>query len=310
MSKPQSPTMPSISVCPICGGTQANHFYSKNNYNIARCSTCNMLYVNPIPSDTELEAHYQDPAYYEGAEEQGYCCYADMKKALVPHFARRLRAVAAHLPNRGRLLDFGCAAGYFLEMARADGWQIDGIELAQDMARQTSEILSITIVSSLDMLNEHGFDVITLWEVIEHLPRPVEQLRQLYERLRPGGLLMLSTPNTGHWQAVRDPDAWTGYRPPSHLLHFTARTLEDALRRAGFERIEVRRVSPLPPLPDWLRRWSAPLQYQLATGQAKAWSVALFAWRVIRVMGWGWQQLAYRHDDIFTTLEAIAFRPA
>ena len=262
-----------------------------------------------MPSDRELQAHYQDPAYYEGKEDQGYRCYADMKKALVPHFARRLRAIRNRLPNRGRLLDFGCASGYFLEMARADGWHIAGVELAQSIARLASNTLGIPIAASLDTLLENAFDAITLWEVIEHLPRPVEELRHLRERLRPGGLLMLSTPNTGHWQAVREPDTWTSYRPPSHLLFFTAPTLQNVLQRAGFERIEIYRVSPLPPLPGWLRRASAPLQQQLATGQAQVWPLALLTWRAIRVLGWGWQKLTHPHDDIFATLEAIAFRP-
>ena len=97
--------------------------------------------------------------------------------------------------------------------------------------------------------------------------------------------------------------------PPSHLLYFSLRTLQDTLERAGFERIEIHRVSPLPPLPGWLRRLSAPLQYQLVTGQAKAWPLALFARRAIRVLGWGWQKVTHPHDDIFATLEAIAFRP-
>ena len=297
-----------LSACPICHEPNAAPFYSKNGYVIARCAACSALYVSPMPSDAELEAHYQNPSYYEGKEEQGYRSYADMKKALAPHFARRLRTIEARLPRRGRLLDLGCAAGYFLEMARADGWRIAGVELAQDMAKRASDSLGIQIASSLDLLAERDFDAITLWEVIEHLPHPVEELRRLYERLRPGGLLMLSTPNTGHWQAVREPDAWTSYRPPSHLLYFTAHTLEDALRRASFKRVEVHCVSPLPPLPGWLSRASVPLQYQLATGQAKVWTLALFAWRVIRVMGWGWQKIMHPRDDIFTTLEAIAFR--
>ncbi len=309
LSDPQVADM-SDCACPICGQFNATPFFSKNSYTITRCNACTALYVNPMPSDAELQAHYQDPAYYAGEKDQGYRCYADMKKALAPHFARRLRAIRNHVPNRGRLLDFGCAAGYFLEMAQADGWHIAGVELAQSMAQQASSTLGLAIVTSLDTLSENDFDAITLWEVIEHLPRPVEELRRLHDRLHPGGLLMLSTPNTGHWQAVREPDAWTSYRPPSHLLYFTTRTLQNALQRAGFERIEIHRVSPLPPLPGWLRRASVPLQQQLATGQAQVWPLALFTWRTIRVLGWGWQKLTHPQNDIFTTLEAIAFRPA
>jgi len=296
--------------CPICGGADTQPFLSKNGYTIARCTICTALHVSPMPSDAELQAHYQNPTYYAGEEDQGYRCYADMKKALAPHFVRRLRLIDKHLPGHGRLLDFGCAAGYFLEIARARGWEIDGIELAQDMAQQTSSTLGITIATSLEARRENYYDVITLWEVIEHLPRPVEELRQLRARLRPGGLLMLSTPNTGHWQATREPEAWASYRPPSHLLYFSARTLKDALQRAGLQCIQIHRVSPMPPLPAWLRRATAPLQHQLATGQARSWLAALLTWRAIRALGWGWQKIAYPRDDVFTTLEALAVRSA
>lgn len=298
-----------VANCPICGCPVSIPTFVKYDYTIARCTACDTLHVSPIPSDELLRAHYQDPQYFDGHAKQGYRDYTEMRKALAPHFGRRLRTIDNHLSSRGRLLDFGCAAGYFLEMARDGGWQIAGVELSQEMARSASQVLGISIASSLDALPAQGFDAITLWEVVEHLPQPVAELRRLRERLRPGGLMMLSTPNTGHWQAVREPEAWPGYRPPSHLVFFTRCTLEDALRRSGFERIAVHTTSPLPPLPRWLRRLSASLQQGLASGQARSWQAALYTWRAVRVFGWAWQKIAYPDDDIFATLEATAFRP-
>jgi SAM-dependent methyltransferase len=267
------------------------------------------VYVSPIPTDAFLAAHYQASEYFEGDGAQGYRSYADMRKALLPHFRRRLQLLDAQLPARGRLLDYGCAAGYFLQVAQADGWQIAGVELSSEMAREAQTLLGVPIVSDLDQLPPDPFNVVTLWEVIEHLPRPIDELRRLRERLRPGGALMLSTPNNGHWQAAREPEAWTGYQPPSHLLFFTAATLADALRRAGFERVSVRGVAPLPRLPGWLRQLSDPVRRGLVQGQAGAWPAALWTWRAIRVAGWGWHRLAHRGEDVFTTLEALAYRP-
>jgi 2-polyprenyl-3-methyl-5-hydroxy-6-metoxy-1,4-benzoquinol methylase len=297
------------SKCPVCAGAESVAAFNKNGYTLARCRSCGLLYVDPMPSLEALRAHYQNPDYFQGCEEQGYRSYADMEKALRPHFLRRLRRLAERYPARGRLLDFGCAAGYFLKLARSEGWHIAGIELSGEMARNAARDLGIPIWASLDTLPDREFNAITLWEVIEHLPEPVDTMRQLFDRLRPGGILMVSTPNNGHWQAIREPSAWIGYRPPSHLLYFDAHTLADMLRRIGFERIEIRRVAPLPPLPGWLRRVSAPLQHRLANGMARPWLVALSFWRVIRLLGWGWQKIAHPRDDIFATLEAVARRP-
>lgn len=300
----------SPAACPVCASTQAAPIFTQNGYDIVRCVACGLRYVSPTPSAEILRAHYQDPAYFEGCAGQGYRNYADMEKALLPHFKRRLEIIAARANGRGQLLDFGCASGLFLKLARADGWRIAGVELSQDMAGRAARDLGIPIASSLDALDATGFDAISSWEVIEHLPQPIVELNRLREHLRPGGLIALSTPNTGHWQAVREPASWEGYRPPSHLLFFDAHTLADTLRRAGFESIEIRRVAPLPPLPERLRRITAPLQRALATGQARPWVAALLLWRAIRLLAWGWQKIAQPRDDIFTTLEAVAFRPA
>ena len=120
---------------------------------------------------------------------------------------------------------------------------------------------------------------------------------------------MLSTPNAAHWQAYREAETWIQYRPPAHLILFTAASLARALQQASFERIAVRSLMPLPPLPGWLRATTASLEHDLATGQARPWRVKLVMWRAVRVFGWLWQKLAYPKDDIFVTLEAVAFRP-
>jgi SAM-dependent methyltransferase len=274
-----------------------------------RCQACQAAFVDRPPSVEELHICYQDPAYFAGDEGQGYRDYADMHKALAPHFHRRLRTLQDALGRCGQLLDFGCADGYFLELARTDGWQIAGVELAQEMAERAARTLRAPIAISLDALPAGDFDAITMWEVIEHLPRPVAELSRLRGRLRPGGMLVLSTPNAGHWQAVCEPENWTAYRPPSHLVLFTVQALTAALQQAGFERIIVQRTAPLPPLPRWLRRVCAPLQHGLSTGQARPWPVALALWRAIRLVGWAWHRLAHHRDDIFVTLEAQATCP-
>ena len=223
-----------------------------------------------MPSEESIQAVYQDPGYFKGRERQGYLSYEDLRKVILPHSRRRLRQIESYLPKPGRLLDFGCAAGYFLEVAQAEGWQVSGVELSRDTAERATQVLHVQILTTLDDLVEDEFDVITMWEVIEHLPKPVVELRRIDDRLLPGGLIMLSTPNAGHWQATRRPHEFGGYRHiPSHLTFFDEHSMHEMLKRVGFERISSHGVSPLPSLPTWLRRLSAPLERSLATGQAK-----------------------------------------
>jgi Zn ribbon nucleic-acid-binding protein len=84
-------------ICPICQANQTTPFYSKNGYTIVECAACRMRFVSPMPTPAELTAHYQNAAYFEGESEQGYLNYADMQKALRPHFQRRLQMLESHL---------------------------------------------------------------------------------------------------------------------------------------------------------------------------------------------------------------------
>jgi len=160
----------------------------------------------------------------------------------------------------------------------------------------------------MDQVTEFDLDAITLWEVIEHLADPVAELARIRDHLRPGGILALSTPNVCHWQAVREPDEWLGYQPPSHVILLSVLGLVKALRLAGYGEIDVRKVAPLPPLPGWLRTMSRPLEQALSTGQAQSWKLSLLAWRLVRIAGWFWQLVFDRGVDIFARLEAFGVR--
>lgn len=296
------------SSCPLCGGGEAKPLFLKSGYSIVRCSTCGLQHVKPMPTDDEVRAHYQDPGYFRGGGDQGYDDYAQVRKALVPLFRRRMQQIATAFPQSGRLLDYGCAAGYFLEVARESGWDVVGLEISENMAEQTARRLGVRVGFSLQDLAGQRFEVVTLWEVVEHLRDPVHVLGELRGLLRPNGLLALSTPNTGHWQAESQPASWDGYRPPSHLTFFTAVTLKRLLTQSGFTGVSITRTAPLPPLPRWLERLSVPLRQSVASGRARPWPLALLAWRAVRLLGWAWQQLEMPDLDIYATLEAVARR--
>jgi SAM-dependent methyltransferase len=295
--------------CPICEQDTSSPVVTKNGFSYVRCQSCCAVYVHPMPPPEMLQAHYQAANYFSGDGEQGYRCYADMHKALAPHFRRRLMQLSRELGQPGNLLDFGCADGYFLEEARARGWAIDGLEIATEMAATAAQRLGIPIAGTLSSLARNHFDAITLWEVVEHLGDPVGTLSMLRSYLRPGGLLALSTPNADHWQAWREPGTWTAYRPPSHLVLFGATAIQLALKRAGYEHIAVHPTAPLPPLPRWLDRATSKLREGLSSGQARAWPAALAVWRLARLAAWGWYRLSRGEGDVFATLEVSAWRP-
>lgn len=231
--------------CCICSADAARPFLEKNGYSIVRCEQCGFLYVHPRPSHEELRAFYQNPGYFQGEGAYGYDSYVAQRSEIERVANERLMTIESFI-SPGRLLDVGCASGYFLSVARQRGWRVEGVEIAQAMARAAEELLHQPIYSTLDAapFPPQSFDVITLWEYIEHIPDPRADLLRVHELLKPGGLLALSTPNAGQRAVVKAPARWREFKPPEHLGFFTRQTLERLVRACGFQPVLLRAIAP------------------------------------------------------------------
>jgi 2-polyprenyl-3-methyl-5-hydroxy-6-metoxy-1,4-benzoquinol methylase len=304
------PNEPVRDRCPLCGAPDAQPVRTVGAYQVVRCRGCDLQRAQPLPTSADLAAYYQNEAYFDG-DVQGYADYAAMEKVLRPLAERRLRRIEAWSGRAGRVLDFGCAGGFFLDEARKRGWEIAGAELSRPMAERTAALLGIPIAADLAELADRSgtFDGVTLWEVIEHLPDPLPELARLRSLLKPGGWLALSTPNTGHWQALAAPNEWTSYCPPAHVLYLTEHTLRRLLGRAGVGDVRIWRSGPRPRLPGWLNHWTRSLQQGVADGTAMPWRLSLVAWRAIRLGALLANRLSAGVGDGYMTLEAFGVCP-
>jgi SAM-dependent methyltransferase len=144
----------------------------------------------------------------------------------------------------GRLLDVGCGYGFFPAMMARRGWQAEGIEISP-VGREYARCRLGIAVSAEPLprpdLPVGSFDVISLFYVIEHLPDPVETLREVHRLLRSGGLLLLRWPHTT--PIVRLLKPWAAalklYQAPSHLFDFSPRTMESLLQQTGFRTVRT-----------------------------------------------------------------------
>jgi SAM-dependent methyltransferase len=153
-------------------------------------------------------------------------------------FRQRLR----YLPEPGqakRLLDVGAAAGYFVEQARAAGWDAEGLEPSRWASAYAREQLRVPVAEGTlesAAIAPASFDVVTFWEVIEHVPSPRDFLADVARVLKPGGSLFLSTPDSGSLVARVLGRRWLGWnKVPEHLFFFDRGSLIRLLDQAGFD---------------------------------------------------------------------------
>ncbi|MHB8814265.1 MAG: class I SAM-dependent methyltransferase [Steroidobacteraceae bacterium] len=208
---------------------------------------CGLLWLDPMPAAEDLPATYE--GYYTHGEERRSALYAGgrllyrfaMDAALwltgIPSERRRSKLMfIGHAPP-GRLLDVGCGYGAFLAAMKKRGWQVTGIDFdpaAVDAARKTYGLdVRAGTIESMGAVGPN-YDVVTASHVIEHVPDPIAFLRKCRTLLRPGGLLVLKTPNADSFGSRRYGSAWRGLEPPRHLHIFTLDSLQVCARRAGF----------------------------------------------------------------------------
>jgi SAM-dependent methyltransferase len=238
--------------CNLCGGSEHRLIFRKFGFDLVECSTCGLAFVGNPPDAEAVKAFYTASAdYHDELLDPAGASFARMRKVAQRHM-RALGNVIAD--GRGlRLLDVGCSSGLFLTEARAAGYDVEGIELSPDTSAFARSHFGLTVHNanaSAAGLADESFDVITLFDVIEHLPDPLGELQQLRRLLKPGGLLLQSTPNIdGLFPRVSLPfarllDYWPHPEPPHHLYQFSVRTLSDMTRKAGFTpgRVEHTRI--------------------------------------------------------------------
>ena len=223
--------------CVVCGHAHARLQFPKDGYSMVACQACGALYVGEDPAAIDFDALYGQ-AYYTGGSDAVFADYVGQEAARRAH-ARRKLAVLRHLPPRiprhGRLLDVGCAAGFFLTEARAH-YEVQGVELSTWSSAYARDRLHLPVFTGTLQdahLPADHFDVVTLWDVIEHVPEPVPVLAAAARVLKPGGRLVLSTGDWGSAYAQARGADWHLMTPPWHLTMFSRASLQAAAERAG-----------------------------------------------------------------------------
>ncbi len=205
-------------------------------HQIFRCPKCRLAFwagrANPHSMYT--------PEYFAGAE---YRDYVGDKKLIQRDFASRIDSLRKLKPA-GRLLEIGCAFGFFLELARAH-WEVRGLDVAAECIQHARGELGLNadVADFLALPDEpESYDVICLWDTLEHLRRPVRCIERAGRWLKPGGVLAITTNDMDSAVARVRGSKWRQIHPPTHLFYFSAETLRRAVEKAGLETVDVSHV--------------------------------------------------------------------
>lgn len=201
---------------------------------LVKCLDCGMIFESPRYDAQTIVKGYM--ASQEGEHDSQY-------PMRVYSFYRALKKHAKYLPSPGaKVLDIGTAGGAFLDAAKQYGYDAYGMEPSADLVTRGKarglQIEQGTIESH--SFAQGSFDMVCLWDVIEHLPDPKSALIEIRKLLKPKGILLINFPDIGTWQAkLAGKRFW--WILSVHLHHFTRKSIRDICSRTGFEAIHFQR---------------------------------------------------------------------
>lgn len=205
---------------------------SKEVFDLFHDEELDMLITHPQPSLDNLGR------YYESVD---YISHTDSKRSLFEkayHFVKsialknKLNLINSLQPNKGRILDIGAGTGDFLFVAKENGWKTTGVE-PSEKAKKIAKNKGVSFVENTSELENHSFDVITMWHVLEHVPNLDNQIKELKRLLKPNGSLIIAVPNFKSFDAKHYGKYWAAYDVPIHFWHFSKKSIKLLFEKEG-----------------------------------------------------------------------------
>jgi len=203
---------------------------------ILKCLFCGLVF-NETRHDAEKLI-----SFYSDVEDQTYLKNIDSR---FKTFRYNFEKIKSFIPKSGTLLDIGSYCGVSMKVAQENGFETLGVEPSKWAAQYAQEVMGQRVFQGTlkDLPQEDGlFDIITMWDVLEHLPHPIEELKLIHSRLKPGGVFAFSTLFVDNWYPRVMNERWPWYMD-MHLFYFTQDSIRQLLDKAGLETVHFQKYT-------------------------------------------------------------------
>lgn len=205
---------------------------------LVKCQACGYIFYPEIPALRPDELYNRN--YFTGTE---YLNYRSQQRTLAKNFGSYLRLMRRYGAGRGRLFEVGCAYGFFLNEARSY-FDVEGIDVNSEAIAFGRDHMNLAVHCGefMDFQPTSRYDVVCMWDTIEHLYQPGEFVAKAHEILVEGGYLFLTTGDIGSLVARLRGRKWRQIHPPTHLNYFSKATIGLFLNRIGFSMLGIQKT--------------------------------------------------------------------
>jgi 2-polyprenyl-3-methyl-5-hydroxy-6-metoxy-1,4-benzoquinol methylase len=227
-----------IETCQLCGSRERTEKFRDGVFQVVECSQCGLVYVTPRLKPEVLPKVY-DENYWssDSPKEAGYADYRSDGALYLKTFEKRYELVQRFTDGEGRALDIGCAAGFFLKTLHDRGWHVDGVELSAEIAAHAQQEFGFDDIHvgmiETSPFQKGSYDLVSMWDVVEHVPEPLPFLQESVSYLKDDGILILETQKRRQ-QVRRSPRAQVAaLQAPRASLSLQPNDDRDAARAGG-----------------------------------------------------------------------------
>ncbi len=218
-----------------------DHSVSQESFNLVYDKNLDMLVTHPQPSLDNLNKYYDSPNYIshtDGNKSLFEKLYQAVKNIALKN---KLNLINSLSENKGKILDIGAGVGDFLSFVKQNGWQTIGVEPSQK-AKEIAVKKGVDFANETSDLENHSFDVITMWHVLEHVPDLDKQAQELKRLLKPHGTLIVAVPNFKSFDANYYKEFWAAYDVPIHFWHFSKTAIKILFEK---QNMKLEKVLPM-----------------------------------------------------------------